>query len=80
MITTIRRVGNSVGFIIPSHMMKELNLSVGVEMDMAVVDGTITIKPVQAKRRGRSELTLEWLLKDYKDPNAERFAQAQAAS
>lgn len=74
MITKIRRVGNSAGFTIPSHTMKEMNLAVGTEMEMGIANGVITIKPVQPKRRGRSEISLEWLLKDYRDPAAERQA------
>lgn len=74
MITKIRRVGNSAGLTIPSHMMKELQLSIGAELDLVVVDGTITLKPVQSKRRGRSEISLDWLLKVYRDPAAGRQA------
>lgn len=80
MITKIRRVGNSAGFTIPSHMMKELNLAVGTDMEMVVVDGVITIKPVQPKRRGRSEITLDWLLKDFRDPNAVKLETSQTTA
>ena len=71
MITTIRKVGNSAGVLIPSIMMKELNLSVGAEIDLTSENGVLTIKPKQP-RRGRSELTLAWLLKDYVDPSKQR--------
>lgn len=66
MITTIKKVGNSAGVIIPSSMLKKLDLQVGTPIDLRVENGTITVK-VLKPRRGRSELTLDWLLADFRD-------------
>lgn len=67
MITTIRRVGNSAGVVIPSIILKEVKLNVGTEIEMIAHDGTLTIKPLKSRRVGRRELDLSWLLEDFED-------------
>ena len=57
MITTIRKIGNSAGILIPSIMLKELNLSVGSEIDLTAQNGVLTITP-KKPRRGRSDASL----------------------
>jgi antitoxin component of MazEF toxin-antitoxin module len=69
MITTIKRVGNSAGVIIPSALLKQMGLRVGTEIDLTVEGDTLKVKPVEP-RRARSELTLEWLLADFSPEGA----------
>ncbi|OKB66436.1 antitoxin ChpS [Serratia marcescens] len=49
MKVSIKKWGNSAGMLVPSALMNELELQVGQEMDMQVIDGALVIKPV--KRR-----------------------------
>ncbi|HGM7841847.1 TPA: AbrB/MazE/SpoVT family DNA-binding domain-containing protein [Serratia marcescens] len=45
----IKKWGNSAGMLVPSALMNELELQVGQEMDMQVIDGTLVIKPVKKR-------------------------------
>jgi antitoxin component of MazEF toxin-antitoxin module len=49
MNTNIIAIGSSKGVIIPSHALKELNLSLRSPVDVEISDGSIIIKPVVAK-------------------------------
>lgn len=69
MRTQIRRVGNSAGIVIPSVVLKEVNLELGNAIDLSVVDGKLEIRPLNVKKRGSRELDLNWLLEDFKDLN-----------
>ena len=67
MITQIRKVGNSAGVVIPSMMLKEVKLTLGTEIDLTVKNGELTIRPLETQRRGKREISLEWLLADFQD-------------
>lgn len=67
MITQIRKVGNSAGVVIPSVILKEVKLAIGTEIDLAVIDGSLTIRPLEVQRKGKRELSLSWLLADFQD-------------
>lgn len=67
MITMIRRVGNSAGVVIPSIILKEVQLNVGTEIEMIADNGILTIKPLKPRRIGRREFDLAWLLEDFED-------------
>ena len=67
MITQIRKVGNSAGVVIPSVILKEVQLTIGTEIDLTVENGVLNIRPLKKQRRGRRELSLEWLLADFQD-------------
>lgn len=67
MITQIRKVGNSAGVVIPAAVLKEVQLAVGNTIRMTVTDGTLTIRPLDPRRKGRRELSLDWLLEDFRD-------------
>lgn len=68
MITQIRRIGNSAGVVIPTVMLKEVQFAIGTEIDMAVVDGTLSIRRHRTSgRRGSREISLDWLLEDFRD-------------
>lgn len=41
---TLKRVGNSRGFIIPSSMLEELGWSEETQLEMAIVDGTLVFQ------------------------------------
>jgi len=45
----IKKWGNSAGMLVPSALMNELELQVGQEMDMQVIDGALVIKPVKKR-------------------------------
>ncbi len=47
MKTQLRKVGNSVGSIIPAAMLRQLNLDVGTPIDMQIKGGAIVITPVK---------------------------------
>ncbi len=51
MRTTLRKLGNSTGVIIPKSMLGELDIAIGDPIDIALDDGRIAITPV--KRRPR---------------------------
>lgn len=79
MLTQIRKIGNSAGIVIPSVVLKEVQLSVGTEIDLAVDDGVITIRRMESKRRGRRELSLAWLLEDFKNVETDLIPGAVGA-
>lgn len=45
MRTTIRRLGNSAGVILPAAMMKSLNLETGQDVNISEEKGSIIITP-----------------------------------
>lgn len=67
MITMIRRVGNSAGVVIPSIMLREVQLNVGTEIEMIADNGILTIRPLKPRRIGRREIDISWLLEDFED-------------
>lgn len=56
METSIKKLGNSAGILLPSALMKSLNLSVGQSVQIEPVDGNLLVKPKGAKRYTLQEL------------------------
>lgn len=65
MTTKITKWGNSYGIRIPKEIIRELNLSEGIEFNMNVVDGGIQIKPIQKKHKYNLEELIAQIPKDY---------------
>ena len=74
MQTSLRKMGNSTGMILPKAILEQLGLASGAKVDLRVVDGEVIAKPVKRKVRegweedairigaeGLSEEDLEWL-------------------
>jgi antitoxin ChpS len=57
MKTTVRKVGNSLGSIIPAPVARELALEAGSEIEITIKGGKIIIEPIS-----RPHYTLEELL------------------
>lgn len=56
MQTSLRKMGNSTGMIIPKAMLDELGLSSGAKVDLRVVDGEVVVRPARNKvRQGWAE-------------------------
>ena len=51
MRTSVRRMGNSSGVIIPKPLLSEFGATVGDEVEMTVERGKITLAPVKRKVR-----------------------------
>lgn len=56
MVATVAKWGNSLAVRIPQNLAKEILLAEGVEIDLAVVDGSLVIKPRSRKRYSLDEL------------------------
>ncbi|NJO40620.1 MAG: AbrB/MazE/SpoVT family DNA-binding domain-containing protein [Cyanobacteria bacterium CRU_2_1] len=56
MVAIVARWGNSLAIRIPQNLAKEIQLLEGDEVDLAVVDGKIVIKPRSRKRYSLDEL------------------------
>jgi len=52
MRTSVRKLGNSAGVIIPKSMLTELGLTTGASVDMTLADGHLILLPV--KQPGRA--------------------------
>lgn len=50
MKTSIKMWGNSAALRIPNNLLKEMNFEVGQEVDISIVDGNLTIRPVKKNR------------------------------
>jgi antitoxin MazE len=55
MVTTIRKWGNSQGLRLARQVMEDARLEVGDEVDVAVRDGAIVIRPAR-RVRGAQDL------------------------
>lgn len=55
MQTSLRKMGNSVGMIVPKAVLQEIGLSVGAPMDVRVEDGKVVATPVRKVREGWAE-------------------------
>jgi antitoxin MazE len=56
MQTTVRKLGNSAGLIIPKAVLTELGLSVGDAVDCVLKDGRLILAPAKrSKRAGWAE-------------------------
>lgn len=51
MRTTLRKMGNSTGVIIPKPMLAEIGAEVGDNVEMAVEDGRVVIAPSRKQVR-----------------------------
>lgn len=55
MQTALRKMGNSVGMIVPKAILKETGLSAGMAMDMRVEEGKVIATPLLHPRAGWAE-------------------------
>lgn len=55
MQTALRKMGNSVGLIVPKAMLQELGASAGTAMDVRVEEGRIVATPTRHPRAGWAE-------------------------
>ena len=51
MRTQVRKIGNSLGNIIPAALIRQLGLTEGAEIDVKVEGTKITIEPVISKQK-----------------------------
>lgn len=47
----LRKIGNSVGQIIPANLLQELDLQVGDTLDLSVLNGQLVAKPLKQRPR-----------------------------
>jgi antitoxin MazE len=59
MVAIVAKWGNSLAVRIPQNLAKEIHLAEGVEIDLAVIDGTLVIKPKSRKRYSLDQLIQE---------------------
>ena len=55
MQTALRKMGNSVGMIVPKAILKELGAGAGTAMDVRVEEGRVVATPVRHPREGWAE-------------------------
>ncbi|HEX8556081.1 MAG TPA: AbrB/MazE/SpoVT family DNA-binding domain-containing protein [Sphingomonas sp.] len=55
MQTSLRKMGNSVGLIVPKAMLKELGVTAGTPMDVHVEAGKVIATPLGHPRAGWAE-------------------------
>ena len=48
--TTIRKIGNSIGLIIPSELLKQSDLNIGDRIDVEVRGDTVIITRIPSRR------------------------------
>lgn len=58
MTTTVQKWGNSLALRIPSSVAKDVHLHRGSEVDVAIVEGALVVKP-----KGKRKFSLNQLLK-----------------
>jgi antitoxin MazE len=51
MQTSLRKMGNSTGAIIPKSILDQLKLSLGAKIDVRLEDGKVILEPVKRKVR-----------------------------
>jgi antitoxin MazE len=56
MASTIAKWGNSLALRIPQSLAREIHVAAGTEVDLAVVDGALIIKPIARKRYSLDQL------------------------
>lgn len=56
MPATVAKWGNSLAVRIPQHVVKEIQLTEGTEVDLVVIDGNLVIKPRPRRRYSLEEL------------------------
>ncbi len=55
MQTSLRKMGNSVGMIVPSIILKEIGATAGMAMDVTVEAGKVVVTPIVNPRAGWAE-------------------------
>lgn len=55
MQTALRKMGNSVGMIVPKALLKELGATAGTAMDVRIEEGKVVATPVRKVREGWAE-------------------------
>lgn len=53
---SIRKLGNSAGIILPSKLLRSLNLSVGSAVNAEQIDGNLVLTPAEKTRYTLAEL------------------------
>ncbi len=56
MVATVAKWGNSLAVRIPQHVVKEIQLTEGTEVDLVVIDGNLVIRPRPRRRYSLDEL------------------------
>jgi antitoxin MazE len=56
MASTVAKWGNSLALRIPQHIVQEIQLIEGAEVDLAVIDGNLVVKPRTRRRYSLDEL------------------------
>jgi len=56
MVATVAKWGNSLAVRIPQHVVKEIQLTEGAEVDLVVIDGNLVIRPRPRRRYSLDEL------------------------
>jgi antitoxin MazE len=56
MVATVAKWGNSLAIRLPQHLVKEIHLTEGAEVDLVVIDGNLVIKPRIRKRYSLEDL------------------------
>ena len=56
METSIRKLGNSAGIILPAALLRSLKFEVGQAIDIEVEDGRLVVTPKRRKRYTAAEL------------------------
>ena len=55
----VKKLGNSVGILLPSVLMRALNLSVGQSVNIEMIGGNLLVKPQTARRYTLKELVAQ---------------------
>ena len=55
MQTSLRKMGNSIGMIVPKAILQELGATAGTPMDLRVEDGRVVVTPLRKVREGWAE-------------------------
>ncbi len=55
MQTSLRKMGNSVGMIVPAALLKELGATAGTTMDVRLENGAVVATPRRKVREGWAE-------------------------
>jgi antitoxin MazE len=56
MVATVAKWGNSLAIRLPQHLVKEIQLTEGTEVDLVAIDGNLVIKPRTRKQYSLDEL------------------------
>ena len=73
MQTTLRKMGNSSGLILPKAMLDKLGLACGAKFDVALENGKFVVTPVKRKvREGWAEAAAEIVANESDEERRER--------